>query len=68
MTEWYSKAVPGDGSEHLRLSRILDIAQDLKALSVMLAAVGKGTFVIDLAILASRYYMVTESKVSLSLL
>ena len=54
MTEWYSKAVPGDGSEHLRLSRILDIAQDLKALSVMLAAVGKGTFVIDLAILASN--------------
>ena len=62
MTEWYSKAVPGDGSEHARLSRILDIAQDLKALSVMLAAVGKGTFVIDLAILASRYVYTKSSK------
>ena len=53
MTEWYSKAIPGDGSEHARLSRILDIAQDLKALSVMLSAKAV-PFVIDLAVLASR--------------
>ena len=54
MAEWYSKAIPEGDSEHARLSRILDIAQDLKALSVLLTAKAVFHFVIDLAVLASR--------------
>ena len=54
MAEWYSKALPEGDSEHARLSRILDIAQDLKALSVLLSAKAVFYFVIDLAVLASR--------------
>ena len=34
MAEWYSKAVQEDDSEHSRLSRILDVAQDLVRLFV----------------------------------
>jgi hypothetical protein len=29
MAEWYSKAVQEGDTEHIRLSRILDVAQDL---------------------------------------
>nr|XP_006813651.1 PREDICTED: CCR4-NOT transcription complex subunit 1-like [Saccoglossus kowalevskii] len=50
MAEWY---IRGDNFDQTRLSRILDVAQDLKALSMLL----NGTpfaFVIDLACLASR--------------
>jgi hypothetical protein len=54
MAEWYSKALPEGDNEHARLSRILDIAQDLKALSVLLTAKAVFHFVIDLAVLASR--------------
>ncbi|XP_071959089.1 CCR4-NOT transcription complex subunit 1-like isoform X2 [Antedon mediterranea] len=49
MAEWYMRGE----SDQARLSRILDVAQDLKALSLLLS----GTpfkFVIDLACLASR--------------
>ncbi|CAG0883626.1 unnamed protein product [Darwinula stevensoni] len=49
MAEWYLR---GDGDQQ-RLSRILDVAQDLKALSVLLN-VQSYPFVIDLACLASR--------------
>lgn len=54
MADWYSKAIPEGDSEHARLSRILDIAQDLKALSVILTAKAVFHFVVDLAVLASR--------------
>ncbi|XP_070574645.1 LOW QUALITY PROTEIN: CCR4-NOT transcription complex subunit 1-like [Ptychodera flava] len=50
MAEWYMR---GENFDQSRLSRILDVAQDLKALSLLL----NGTpfaFVIDLACLASR--------------
>ncbi|CAH1270308.1 CNOT1 [Branchiostoma lanceolatum] len=50
MAEWYMR---GEAHDQQRLSRILDVAQDLKALSMLL----NGTpfaFVIDLACLASR--------------
>ncbi|KAM4720886.1 CCR4-NOT transcription complex subunit 1 isoform 2-T2 [Rhinophrynus dorsalis] len=50
MAEWYMR---GEQYDQARLSRILDVAQDLKALSMLL----NGTpfaFVIDLAALASR--------------
>ena len=53
MAEWYGKAVQEGDSEHNRLSRILDVAQDLKALSVLLQT-NLFPFVIDLAVLASR--------------
>ena len=53
MAEWYGKAVTEGDSEHNRLSRILDVAQDLKALSVLLQT-SLFPFVIDLAVLASR--------------
>lgn len=49
MAEWYAR---GDGDQQ-RLSRILDVAQDLKALS-MLLNLTPFLFVIDLACLASR--------------
>ncbi|XP_063970716.1 CCR4-NOT transcription complex subunit 1-like isoform X2 [Lytechinus pictus] len=49
MADWYMR---GD-SDQTRLSRILDVAQDLKALSLLLNAT-PFLFVIDLACLASR--------------
>ena len=53
MADWYLKAAQEGDNEHSRLSRILDVAQDLKALSMMLNG-QPFPFVIDLAILASR--------------
>ncbi len=53
MADWYSKAAAEGDQEHNRLSRILDVAQDLKALSVLLNAKA-APFVIDLAVMASR--------------
>ncbi|XP_064641680.1 CCR4-NOT transcription complex subunit 1-like isoform X3 [Lineus longissimus] len=50
MAEWYMR---GDHHDQVRLSRILDVAQDLKALSMLLNAT-PFAFVIDLACLASR--------------
>ncbi|KAK6167378.1 hypothetical protein SNE40_021420 [Patella caerulea] len=50
MAEWYMR---GDQHDQMRLSRILDVAQDLKALSMLLNAT-PFAFVIDLACLASR--------------
>lgn len=49
MAKWYMR---GEGDQS-RLSRILDVAQDLKALSMLLNAT-PFAFVIDLACLASR--------------
>ncbi|VVC27811.1 Hypothetical protein CINCED_3A013043 [Cinara cedri] len=49
MSEWYIRS----DHDHVKLSRILDIAQDLKALSFLLS-VQQYAFVIDLACLASR--------------
>ncbi|KAF2893609.1 hypothetical protein ILUMI_12564 [Ignelater luminosus] len=49
MAEWYAR---GD-CDQTRLSRILDVAQDLKALSMLLNAQSY-PFIIDLACLASR--------------
>lgn len=49
MSEWYTR---GD-HDQTRLSRILDVAQDLKALSMLLNA-QTFSFIIDLACLASR--------------
>ncbi|XP_065678715.1 CCR4-NOT transcription complex subunit 1 isoform X1 [Hydra vulgaris] len=55
MADWYLKAEKiGDQAEQqTRLSRILDVAQDLKALSILLNS-SPFSFVIDLAALASR--------------
>lgn len=55
MADWYVKADKmGDQVEQqTRLSRILDVAQDLKALSMLLNS-SPFSFVIDLAALASR--------------
>ncbi|XP_060519791.1 CCR4-NOT transcription complex subunit 1 isoform X2 [Cylas formicarius] len=52
MAEWYAR---GD-CDQTRLSRILDVAQDLKALSMLLNAQSAQSypFIIDLACLASR--------------
>lgn len=50
MAEWYMR---GEQHDQIRLSRILDVAQDLKALSMLLNAT-PFAFVIDLACLASR--------------
>ncbi|XP_066142150.1 CCR4-NOT transcription complex subunit 1 isoform X1 [Euwallacea fornicatus] len=52
MSEWYTR---GD-CDQTRLSRILDVAQDLKALSMLLNAQSAQSypFIIDLACLASR--------------
>ncbi|XP_032816690.1 CCR4-NOT transcription complex subunit 1 isoform X5 [Petromyzon marinus] len=50
MAEWYMR---GEQYDQTRLSRILDVAQDLKALSMLLNAT-PFAFVIDLAVLASR--------------
>lgn len=51
MAQWYVRSDPADLT--LRLSRILDVAQELKALTVLLNATAF-SFVIDLACLASR--------------
>ena len=53
MADWYLKAAAEGDNEHSHLSRILDVAQDLKALSMMLNG-QPFPFVIDLAIMASR--------------
>ena len=53
MADWYLKAGQEGDNEHSRLSRILDVAQDLKAVHMMLNG-QPFPFVIDLAILASR--------------
>jgi len=53
MAEWYAKAASEGDTEHNRLSRILDVAQDLKALNILLTAKA-APFVIDLAVMASR--------------
>lgn len=50
MSEWYLR---GTEYDQVKLSRILDVAQDLKALSTLLNA-RSFLFVIDLACLASR--------------
>ncbi|KNC33754.1 hypothetical protein FF38_05850 [Lucilia cuprina] len=50
MSEWYLR---GTEYDQVKLSRILDVAQDLKALSTLLNA-RSFVFVIDLACLASR--------------
>jgi CCR4-NOT transcription complex subunit 1 len=49
MAQWYQR---GDGDQ-TRLSRILEVAHDLKALSILLTA-RPFPFVIDLACIASR--------------
>lgn len=49
MSEWYMMAE----NDQTRLSRILDVAQDLKALSLLLNA-QSFPFVVDLACLAYR--------------
>lgn len=49
MADWYLR----DPNDQTRLSRILDVAQDLKALS-MLLNISQFPFVVDLACLASR--------------
>ena len=49
----YNKANQEGEQEHQRLSRILDVAQELKALSVLLTT-NLWPFVIDLAVLAAR--------------
>jgi CCR4-NOT transcription complex subunit 1 len=54
MADWYLKASQECDNEHSGLSRILDVAQDLKALLMMFNG-QPFPFVIDLAILASRW-------------
>lgn len=49
----YGKANQEGDTEHARLSRVLDVAQELKALSMLLQS-NYFPFVIDLAVLASR--------------
>ena len=51
MSHWYMKSDPEH--QQFRLSRILDVSQDLKALSMLLTT-SPFAFVIDLACLASR--------------
>jgi hypothetical protein len=53
MAEWYGKGLQEGDTEHARLSRVLDVAQELKALSMLLQS-NYFPFVIDLAVLASR--------------
>ena len=53
MADWYTKAHGEGDNENNRLSRILDVAQDLKALTFLLSAKAV-PFVIDLAVMASR--------------
>jgi CCR4-NOT transcription complex subunit 1 len=51
MTDWYMKAQEAEQS--IRLARILDVSQDLKALSILLNGQPM-IFNIDLACLAAR--------------
>ena len=51
MTDWYMKAQ--DAEQNIRLARILDVSQDLKALSTLLNGQPL-IFNIDLACLAAR--------------
>lgn len=51
MVELYTSSTPDDQQQ--KLSRILDLSQDLKALNLLLSS-GTHSFVIDLACLASR--------------
>jgi CCR4-NOT transcription complex subunit 1 len=51
MTDWYMKA--HDQEQNIRLARILDVSQDLKALSILLNGQPL-IFNIDLACLAAR--------------
>ncbi|CAF0830698.1 unnamed protein product [Rotaria sordida] len=51
LAEWYNRS--NDNEQQQRLSRVLEIVQDLKALPVLLAA-QPITFILDLACLASR--------------
>lgn len=53
MAEWYLRGNSSDPNDQMRLSRILDVAQDLKALHLLLNA-SPFIFVVDLACLASR--------------
>lgn len=60
MAEWYAQS----NGDQQRLSRILDVAQDLKALSVLLNLTAF-QFVIDLACLAStREYLKLDEWLS----
>ncbi len=51
MADWYTKAQ--DAEQNIRLARILDVSQDLKALSILLNGQPL-IFNIDLACLAAR--------------
>ena len=51
LAEWYHR--PNDSEQQQRLSRVLEIVQDLKALPILLAAQPM-PFILDLACLASR--------------
>ncbi len=53
MADWYMKAPQEGGEQSLRLARILDVSQDLKALSILLNGQPL-MFNIDLACLAAR--------------
>ena len=50
MSDWY---MSGDNADHSRMARILDVAQEVKALSSMLA-VNQFPFIIDLACWAAK--------------
>ncbi|CAF3383675.1 unnamed protein product [Rotaria sp. Silwood2] len=51
LADWYNRS--NDNEQQQRLSRVLEIVQDLKALPILLAA-QPITFILDLACLASR--------------
>lgn len=51
LAEWYNRS--SDNEQQQRLSRVLEIVQDLKALPILLAA-QPIPFILDLACLASR--------------
>ena len=51
LADWYNRSL--DNEQQQRLSRVLEIVQDLKALPILLAAQPM-TFILDLACLASR--------------
>ncbi len=51
LADWYNRA--NDNEQQQRLSRVLEVVQDLKTLPTLLAAKPM-TFILDLACLASR--------------
>ncbi len=51
LADWYNRA--NDNEQQQRLSRVLEVVQDLKTLPTLLAAQPM-TFILDLACLASR--------------